>query len=102
MRDENNLAQRLATREADYLRFLTDTAVPADNNGSERDVRMVKLRQKISACPRSLAGARHFAALRSYLSTARKNGLGMLDALARLTAGRPWLPENTPALTITA
>jgi transposase len=102
MRDENNLAQRLATREADYLRFLTDTAVPADNNGSERDIRMVKLRQKISGCLRSLAGARHFAALRSYLSTARKHNLGLLDALARLTAGRPWLPENTPALTAAA
>jgi len=46
--------------------------------------------------------ARHFAALRSCLSTARKHGLGLLDALARLTAGRPWLPENTPALTATA
>lgn len=99
MRDENNLAQRLATREADYLRFLSDVAIPADNNGSERDIRMVKLRQKISGCLRSLAGARHFCALRSYLSTARKHGLGMLDALARLTAGRPWLPENTPTLT---
>jgi transposase len=63
---------------------------------------MVKLRQKISGCLRSLAGARHFAALRSYLSTARKHGLGLLDALARLTAGRPWLPENTPALTAAA
>ncbi|WP_256789766.1 IS66 family transposase [Frankia sp. AvcI1] len=102
MRTENNLADRLASREADYLRFLTDLAVPADNNGSERDIRMVKLRQKISGCLRSLAGARHFCALRSYLSTARKNDLGMLDALARLTAGRPWLPETSPTLTATA
>lgn len=102
MREENNLAQRLVSREADYLRFLTDVSIPADNNGSERDIRMVKLRQKISGCLRSLTGARHFCALRSYLSTARKHGISMLNALARLTAGRPWLPGNTPALTAAA
>ncbi len=60
---------------------------------------MVKLRQKISGCLRSLTGARQFCALRSYLSTTRKHGIAMLDALRRLAEGRPWLPtERAPAL----
>jgi len=98
MRAHNALARRLADREADYLRFLTDLAVPPDNNGSERDIRMVKLKQKVSGCLRSLSGARHFAALRSYLSTTRKNGVAMLDALRRLAEGRPWLPSDVLAI----
>lgn len=102
MRKHNNLARRLAAREADYLRFLTNPAIPPDNNGSERDIRMVKLRQKISGCLRTLTGARQFCALRSYLSTAAKHGVAMLHTLARLAEGRPWLPENTPPVTAAA
>lgn len=56
---------------------------------------MVKLRQKISGCLRTLAGAQHFCAIRSYLATAAKHGLNQLDALTRLTSGDPWLPEAT-------
>jgi transposase len=101
MRKHNALANRLADREADYLRFLSDLSIPPDNNGSERDIRMVKLRQKISGCLRTLTGARQFCALRSYLSTAAKHGLAILHALTRLTEGHPWLPENTHTLTAT-
>ena len=57
---------------------------------------MVKLQQKISGCWRTPEGARRFLAVRSYISTARKNGLGALDALGALAAGQPWLPAPAP------
>ena len=68
-----------------------------DNNGTERDIRMAKLKQKVSGCLRTMAGARQFCALRSYLSTAAKHGLGFLDALVMLTEGEPWMPDHEPA-----
>jgi len=92
MRKHNALARRLTDRQDDYLRFTHDTRVPADNNGSERDIRMAKLRQKISGCLRTMTGARQFCAIRSYLSTAAKHGLTFFDALVMLTQGRPWIP----------
>jgi transposase len=91
-RKHHALARRLLDRQADYLRFTTNTEIPPDNNGSERDIRMIKIRQKISGCLRTLTGAQHFCALRSYISTAAKHGHGMLQALVELTEGRPWLP----------
>jgi transposase len=62
------------------------------NNGTERDIRMAKLKQKVSGCLRTMAGARQFCAIRSYLSTAAKHGLGLFDALVMLTEGQPWMP----------
>jgi transposase len=53
---------------------------------------MVKLKQKVSGCLRTLIGARQFCAIRSYLSTAAKHGLQFFDALIMLTEGRPWMP----------
>jgi Transposase IS66 family len=76
----------------EVLRSLDDTRVPLDNNQSERDLRMVKLQQKISGCWRTLAGAQAFLALRSYVSTARKQGMNPLAVLRQLFEGRPWLP----------
>ena len=72
MNKHNALARRLIDRQDDYLRFTTDFPIPPDNNGSERDIRMVKLRQKVSGCLRTLTGAKQFCAIRSYLSTARQ------------------------------
>jgi transposase len=95
MKKHNALARRLIDRQDDYLRFTWDCRVPADNNGSERDIRMIKLRQKISGCLRTLAGARQFCAIRSYLSTAAKHGLRIFDALVMLTEGQPWVPAVT-------
>jgi transposase len=86
------LARRLLDRQDDYLRFTKDLAVPPDNNGCERDIRMAKLRQKISGCLRTLTGARQFCAIRSYLSTAAKHRMCFFEALAMLTEGRPWMP----------
>jgi transposase len=95
MRKHNALARRLLDRQDDYLRFTTDWRVPPDNNGSERDIRMIKLRQKVSGCLRTLTGARQFCAIRSYLSTAAKHGRAFFDTLVMLAEGQPWLPANS-------
>jgi transposase len=92
MKKHNALARRLRDRQDDYLRFTANFRAPPDNNGSERDIRMVKLRQKVSGCLRTFTGARQFCAIRSYLSTAAKHGLGAFDALVMLTKGQPWMP----------
>jgi transposase len=92
MKKHNALARRLLDRQDDYLRFTQDFRIPPDNNGSERDIRMVKLRQKVSGCLRTITGARQFCAIRSYLSTAAKHGLSFFNALVMLTEGHPWIP----------
>jgi transposase len=61
----------------------------------DRDIRMVKLRQKISGGLRTWHGAATFCAIRSYLSTTRKHGVNALDALTQLHNGHTWLPETT-------
>jgi transposase len=91
-----NLLARLDTHHGEVLRSLDDCRVPFDNNQAERDLRMVKLQQKISGCWRTLAGAEAFLALRSYLATARKHGMNPLVVLCQLFAGRPWLPAPAP------
>ena len=55
---------------------------------------MSRLRIKISGCMRSTAGAEEFCALRSYLATAARHGIGALDALTSAFQGRPWIPET--------
>jgi transposase len=94
MRKHNALARRLINREADYLRFLTDWRVPPDNNAAEREIRMIKVRQKVSGGMRTLTGAEQFCAIRSYLATAAKHGTCFLEALVLLAEGHPWLPED--------
>ena len=89
------LARRILDRQADYLRFATDFRVPFDNNAAEREIRMIRLREKVSGCMRTLTGAGDFAAIRSYLATAAKHTIGFLHALTELAAGRPWLPTTT-------
>jgi transposase len=83
------LINRLQKRRDEVLRFMTDISVPFDNNGSERDLRMVKLQQKISGCFRTPDGARNFCRVRSYLSTARKQGYSLLRSLERAFNGKP-------------
>ena len=88
------LARRLINREQDYLRFTADPAVPFDNNAAEREIRMIKLRQKVSGCLRTFSGAEQFCAIRSYLATAHKHGIGFFHALTTLAEGSPWMPET--------
>jgi hypothetical protein len=95
VRRHRALARRIRRRIDDYLRFATDLQVPFDNNPAERDIRMVKIKQKVSGCLRTLAGAQDFAAMRSYLSTAAKHGRRPCDALTELTSGNAWIPAVT-------
>jgi len=88
------LARRIRRRLEDYLRFAVDLRVPFDNNPAERDIRMVKVKQKVSGCLRTLAGAQDFAAMRSYLSTAAKHGRRPFDVLTELTSGNVWIPAT--------
>ncbi len=80
-RTGHNFLLRLATRKEDTLRFLHDPTVPFTNNQAERDGRMMKLRQKISGGFRSFEGAMDFAVIRSFFSTAKKQGWNIIDAL---------------------
>ncbi|MEV0810407.1 IS66 family transposase [Micromonospora sp. NPDC050200] len=89
------LVERFATHRDMILRFTVDLAVPFTNNQAERDLRPVKLQQKISATWRTLQGLADFAALRSYLSTAAKHGQDALDVLKQLFTTGPWLPPAT-------
>jgi transposase len=89
------LAERLRDRTEEYQRYMVDFAVPFDNNAAERDLRMVKVQQKISGTWRTLIGARRFARIRSYISTVRKHGINPLTALRDLFAGWPWMLPAT-------
>src|SRR3954467_2023692 len=89
------LARRIRRRLEDYLRFATDPRVPFDNNPAERDIRMAKIKQKVSGGMRTLAGAQDFAAMRFYLSTAAKHGRRPFDALTELTSGNVWIPATS-------
>lgn len=84
-----NLLLRLDVNRKQVLAFMYDFAIPFDNNLAERDLRMVKLRQKISGGFRSTAGAEAFCRVRSYLSTLCKQGKNLLNALESVFRGSP-------------
>jgi transposase len=84
-RTGHNLLLRLRDCKADVLRFTENFAVPFTNNQAEQDIRMMKLRMKISGGFQTLAGAEIFATMRSVISTARKHGINVLRALTMPT-----------------
>ena len=91
-RKQRALARRIDRRLDDYLKFAHHPEIPFTNNPAEQEIRMAKIRQKISGTMRTLTGAQHFAALRSYLQTTVRHDIQALDALTMLTSGNPWLP----------
>lgn len=91
-----NLLERLQTHQASVLGFMHNFTLPFDNNQAERDVRMMKLKQKISGSFRSEEGARQFCRIRGYLATLRKQGHNVLDALLDLFSGNPKSPLLQP------
>jgi transposase len=92
-----NLLDRFRDHPGEILAVMRDFAVPFDNNQSERDLRMMKLRQKISGTFRSFQALVNFCRIRSYISTARKNGVNALDALQRVFLGNPFVPTINTA-----
>ena len=88
-----NLLNRLDDFESSVLAFFHDNNVPFTNNLAEQDIRMIKVRLKISGCFRTIHGAEHFARIRSYLSTARKQNLNILDSITSAMKGTPFVPS---------
>lgn len=91
-----NLLLRLDQGQEAVLAFMTDFSIPFDNNQAERDLRMMKVKQKVSGGFRSQAGADAFCRIRGYISTLRKQGQKVLSALHDVFSGQPLMPDFTP------
>jgi transposase len=88
-----NLLIRLRDCKGEVLAFMSDFRVPCDNNQGERDVRMVQVKQKVSGGFRTLADAKRFGRIRAYISTARKHGTNVFEAIRDAFDGNPFIPS---------
>lgn len=86
------LACWLEVKREEILRFMDDFTVPFDNNQAERDLRMLKVKQKVSGCFRTEEGAAEFCRLRSYVSTMKKQGHSVMETIRSLFAGKLIMP----------
>lgn len=78
-----SLIERLDTNKAAVCRFIMDFRVDFDNNQAERDIRCIKIKNKVSGCFRTIAGAREYLDIMSYISTARKLGFNGFEAISK-------------------
>ena len=90
-----NILDRSQEHKSKVLAFVHDFCVPFDSNLAERDVRMARTKQKVSGAFRTRTDAETFCALRSYISTVRKHGLPVIDALYDALSGSPFIPYTT-------